>query len=132
MAQPEQTPIGKPPCNGCRKCCKDYFVELVKGKDDPKQYLTQKVKGYGSLVLQRKKNGECIYLGKTGCTIYDRAPTVCKSFDCRAWAFYATAKERDEMREDNAPVFHRGIDLLPTMIPDGRRWHMIQRRVGNE
>lgn len=36
-------------------------------------------------MLAHKANGECVYLGKKGCTIHDRAPIVCKAFDCRRW-----------------------------------------------
>ena len=27
--------------------------------------------------------GTCVYLGEKGCTIWERAPAVCKAFDCR-------------------------------------------------
>ena len=36
-------------------------------------------------VLKQKPNGDCLYLGKQGCTIHDRAPKMCREFDCRAW-----------------------------------------------
>jgi Fe-S-cluster containining protein len=34
-------------------------------------------------ILKRRPNGDCVYLGENGCTIHDRAPTVCRVFDCR-------------------------------------------------
>jgi hypothetical protein len=35
------------------------------------------------LMLARKEDGGCVYLGEAGCTIHDRAPWVCRRFDCR-------------------------------------------------
>jgi hypothetical protein len=43
---------------------------------DGKQYAVGRV-------LNRKPNGDCIYLDDNGCTIHDRAPKVCREFDCR-------------------------------------------------
>lgn len=34
-------------------------------------------------MLQHKPNGDCVYLGETGCTIHGRAPAICQEFDCR-------------------------------------------------
>jgi uncharacterized protein len=34
-------------------------------------------------VQQCGETGECIYLGRDGCTIHDRAPAICRAFDCR-------------------------------------------------
>ena len=36
------------------------------------------------LILDRLPNGDCVYLDEaTGCTIHDRAPWTCRTFDCR-------------------------------------------------
>jgi Fe-S-cluster containining protein len=40
----------------------------------------------GELVLRRRADGACIYLGERGCTVYEQRPSVCRSFDCRAFA----------------------------------------------
>jgi Fe-S-cluster containining protein len=34
-------------------------------------------------VLKTKPNGECTHLSEDGCTIYDRRPSVCRTYDCR-------------------------------------------------
>lgn len=39
---------------------------------------------HGFAIPQKQDgSGECHYLGPNGCTIYDRAPSICRSFDCR-------------------------------------------------
>jgi len=82
------------PCNGCRACClSDLIILHEELGDDPETY-----KCHGELVggriiffLDRKFNGECVYLDEHGCTIHDRAPAVCKEFDCRLF-FRATSR----------------------------------------
>jgi hypothetical protein len=44
--------------------------------------------------LKHKENGDCIYLGDNGCTIWDRAPAVCQMFDCRTLYMATTRKQR--------------------------------------
>lgn len=77
------------PCNGCTACCKHDDVFLRPG-EDPRDYRVERVldatKGEMGWRLQHKAKrdgGGCIYLGDGGCTIHDRAPAVCKQFDCR-------------------------------------------------
>lgn len=70
------------PCGGCTACCKGEAVYLVPG-DAVASYLVEMSPGGKGLVLQRKANGECVYLDASGCTIHDRAPTLCKVYDCR-------------------------------------------------
>jgi hypothetical protein len=40
----------------------------------------------GALMIAHKPNGECIYLNEHGCSIHDRAPSLCRSADCRSIA----------------------------------------------
>jgi len=47
-------------------------------------------------MLPHNSNGSCIYLGERGCTIWHKAPHLCKIFDCRL-AF--TSRSRNERRE---------------------------------
>jgi Fe-S-cluster containining protein len=67
------------------------------------------------MILNRKDNGECIYLGADGCTIHDRAPWVCRTFDCRE-LYKASdrvgrriAIKRGDMTKE---IFDRGRELL--------------------
>ena len=76
------------PCNGCRLCCTNDMIFLHPAEGDrPADYLTQQVfnpiTGKAGHMLQKKPNGECVYLGPAGWTIHDRAPVICRTFDCR-------------------------------------------------
>ena len=44
--------------------------------------------------LKHKENGDCIYLGDEGCSIWNNAPAVCKAFDCRELFKATTPKQR--------------------------------------
>lgn len=85
------------PCAGCRACCQNEMVPLME-EDDASQYETETIdlgKVLGEvLVLKRKANGECHYLGPEGCTIHDRAPRICQEFDCRLAVARVPRKER--------------------------------------
>jgi hypothetical protein len=52
--------------------------------DDPGQYDTVAHGGYDW--LKKGDDGNCIYLGETGCQIHGRAPRACQAFDCRRYA----------------------------------------------
>lgn len=54
-------------------------------------YETESVNG--RQVLAHKLNGDCVYLGPGGCSIYDRRPILCRAFDCRDWARKFNMKE---------------------------------------
>jgi Fe-S-cluster containining protein len=36
------------------------------------------------IMLKRSDNGDCVYLKDGTCSIYERRPTICREFDCRA------------------------------------------------
>jgi Fe-S-cluster containining protein len=62
-------------------------------------------------VLDRRMNGDCIYLGEDGCTIHDRAPAVCREFDCRRLWRESDRNGRRE-RKTLKPLFDRGRELV--------------------
>lgn len=76
------------PCNGCVACCRHELIFLYP-EDDQRQYLTRPatnpLDGRLGLALAQQPNGDCVYLGEAGCTIHDKAPAVCRAFDCRRW-----------------------------------------------
>ena len=47
------------------------------------QWFVNPTTGLRDRILKHKPDGSCIYLGDNGCTIHDRAPVVCREFDCR-------------------------------------------------
>lgn len=76
------------PCNGCTACCRGDTIMLhPELGDDPGTFLTEPahnpLTGKAGLMLQHKPNGECVYLGEGGCTIHERAPVICREYDCR-------------------------------------------------
>ena len=75
------------PCNGCTACCRNDMIFLhPEHGDDASQYLTEPVvnplTGKAGHMLAKAPNGDCIYLGESGCTIHERAPVICREFDC--------------------------------------------------
>jgi hypothetical protein len=104
------------PCNGCRRCCQDGdLIRLLPG-DVETRYLTQPPPHQrGQLALQHKPNGDCIYLGETGCTIQDTKPRMCREMDCRTLARRLTfTQARKLAAQGRLPllVWRRGRELL--------------------
>ena len=90
------------PCNGCKLCCTNDMIFLHPDEGDrPSDYLTQPVfnplTGKAGLMLQKKPNGDCVYLGETGCMIHGRAPVICRTFDCRRLYLKFSTAERKRM-----------------------------------
>lgn len=78
------------PCDGCTACCRsDLIVLHPEHGDNPDDYQTQEtlhpLYGHKVFALIKNERGHCIYLGEHGCTIHDRAPLICRKFDCRRW-----------------------------------------------
>lgn len=76
------------PCGTCRRCCQGNSMVMLMPQDGDDvasyehEFVELPVIGSGP-ILKRKPNGDCVYLGENGCTIHDRAPIVCRVFDCR-------------------------------------------------
>lgn len=90
------------PCGACTACCHKQAVFLKpESGDEPKAYLTQPwthpKTGQIALMLDHKPNGDCIYLGETGCTIYERRPHMCRLYDCRKVYLTIPHKEREAL-----------------------------------
>jgi hypothetical protein len=80
------TALGKVPCNGCRACCLHDMISPMPERGDLNWTYEHEVAATSAgpmAVLQCGESGECIYLGRDGCTIHDRAPAICRAFDCR-------------------------------------------------
>ena len=111
------------PCNGCTLCCRGDVITLHPERgDDPASYDTQKLTIPGSGIevdiLKKGPDGNCIYLGEGGCTIYERRPAICRTFDCRDWFRRTTRTQRRILVKrglaDQA-ILDRGRELLPTL-----------------
>lgn len=117
------------PCNGCVACCKKEVVVLFPEKgDDVSQYdhVEIEVEGVGIRhALRHKNNGDCVYLGESGCTIHDRLPSVCKAFDCRMYLLSMYREERrrhirmgDSGVNNRREIFKAANKILHTLTPD--------------
>ncbi len=67
-------------CGGCRECCKGPVRNLP--ITDP-AFLYDTYERGGKTYLATRDNGDCVYLVEGGCGIYERRPSVCRSYDCR-------------------------------------------------
>ena len=82
------------PCGTCSACCRNDRIVLCNA-DALSRYRWHQEGSQA--VLDRKPNGECIYLTGQGCGIHATRPDVCRRFDCRV-LFLLTAK--DERRNN--------------------------------
>ena len=112
------------PCNGCTLCCQGDAVRLEPGDMDagyqtePHPYIR------GALMIAHKANGECVYLNEHGCSIHDRAPSLCRSADCRSVALrfeFENALRLHRMGRLDIRVWDQGRKLLETMRSTGRK-----------
>ncbi|MGB3830876.1 MAG: YkgJ family cysteine cluster protein [Mesorhizobium sp.] len=112
------------PCNGCTACCRNELLFLHPEMGDrPEDYQVKPamnpITGKAGYALAQKPNGDCIYLGETGCTIHSRAPAICKEFDCRR--FFLRLGSRNERRQllktglVAKEVYEAGRKRLPTL-----------------
>lgn len=93
-------------CAGCTLCCRDDAIVLHPEEgDDPELYetigITHPLTGRPIKILAKAENGDCIYLDRaTGCRIHDRAPAICRSFDCaRFYAKFGASQLRTMVAE---------------------------------
>jgi len=88
------------PCGACRACCKQDMVRL--GPNDDLAAFRWHMEG-GRPTLDRKPNGECIYLTDHGCAVHDAPPDICRRFDCRV-LFLTTPKTQRRIRVQQNPT----------------------------
>lgn len=113
-------PEANVPCGTCRLCCKGRSAVLVQEDygDDVASYETFELPVPGrehARFLKLQPNGDCIYLGESGCTIHGRAPYICRVFDCRAQhAMYTKAQRESLVRAKilDPAILRRGATLL--------------------
>lgn len=110
---PDNNAPSRVPCDGCTACCHGQAIFLKPDKGDvPEQYQTKPwnnpVRGEIMLMLDHEENGDCIYLGETGCTIYARRPFQCQAYDCRK--LFLTIPHKNRKRLIAAGQLHRKVE----------------------
>jgi hypothetical protein len=111
------------PCNGCIECCRSnqgLFLHPELGDDTGSYQHRVAVDQAGNCVflLATTPGGACVYLGPSGCTIYDRRPTLCRSFDCRKHYLILPRKDRDNLVRlglSSRAVFNAGRARVKTL-----------------
>lgn len=114
------------PCAGCHACCKRERVILYpEYGDDITSYHTEPapadkvgsmIYGADRYMLLHKDNMDCIYLGENGCTIWERAPAMCKEFDCRkTFRMFSRAERRQFRKVLDNDVMRAGRERLHTL-----------------
>jgi hypothetical protein len=110
------------PCNGCTLCCEGDAVRL-EPEDNPEEYLTEPHPYIAdALMIAHKPNGECIYLENDGCSIHDRAPSLCRAADCRSIALkfdFDAARQLHLMGRLDMRVWNQGRKLINEMKYEG-------------
>ena len=106
------------PCNGCTLCCQGDAIRLTE-EDNPADYMTDPHPYIpNALMLAHKKNGDCIYLNESGCSLHDHAPSLCRSADCRSLALkydFDNAMQLHKLKRIDIRVWDKGKDLLNEM-----------------
>lgn len=92
------------PCGACSLCCRFSVTPVGVEEQAREQYLASvtDVPGIGRIwALQHRADGACTYLGSDDrCTVWDRAPAACKSFDCRVqYKRLSRARRREVARK---------------------------------
>ena len=121
----EQTEV---PCGGCTECCRSgqgLFLHPERGDDVESYHFQVTADAAGNAVyLLATENGACVYLGPSACTIYERRPLLCRSFDCRKHYLILPRQDRDNLVRlglSSRAVFNAGRARVKTLSADERR-----------
>ena len=118
------------PCAGCTECCRSnqgLFLHPEQG-DLVESYrhrvITDRATGDAVYLLATEPSGQCVYLGASGCTIYDRRPLLCRTFDCRKHYLILPRQDRDNLVRlglSSRSVFNAGRARLRSLSPEERQ-----------
>jgi Fe-S-cluster containining protein len=123
-----QTQRAVVPCGTCHLCCVNSLVLLFPDAGDKVETYDTVPFGNEYRALRRLPGGRCVYLDPAGrCSIWERAPAVCKAFDCRLAYLKHTRAERRRLVKDchaSPDLFAAGrarLDTLPATPAAERR-----------
>jgi len=111
------------PCGGCTECCRSNQGLLLHPErgDDVASYEHRAIAdqaGKPVYLLATTGSGACVYLVPAGCTIYDRRPVLCRSFDCRKHYLILPRQDRDNLVRlglSSRAVFNAGRARVKTL-----------------
>ena len=86
--------------------------------------FTDQATGNVVFLLATEANGQCVYLGASGCTIYNRRPLLCRSFDCRKHYLILPRQDRDNLVRlglSSRSVFNAGRGRLKSLSSEERK-----------
>lgn len=112
-------------CNGCTSCCKRDMVIL--GPTDNRaafKWHNEWRNGIRFDVLDRKNNGDCVYLEQAGCGIHGHAPAICRRMDCRELYRGTTPEQRERRVRQNPQMIHiytAGAERMHTLVLPGSK-----------
>jgi Fe-S-cluster containining protein len=99
-------------------CCQGDAIRL-EPEDVPGDYETEPHPSIpGALMLAHKANGDCVYLEHYRCSIHDRAPSLCRTADCRSLALrydFETAMQLHATHTIDIRVWDQGRRLIENM-----------------
>jgi Fe-S-cluster containining protein len=121
------------PCNGCTACCQRDLIFLKPELGDVVETYetfaaTNPLTGEQGIALKHKPGGGCIYVDEHGCTIHDRAPVVCREFDCRALYLKLFSIPRPERRRLQAKFRKRNLMSKEVMDAARARLHTLKEK----
>ena len=77
-----------------------------------------------AFVLATTPEGACVYLGEKGCTIYERRPLICRTFDCRKHYLILPRQDRDNLvrlKLSSRAVFNAARARLTTLSAEEKQ-----------
>lgn len=86
--------------------------------------MTESTTGNPVYLLATTEEGACVYLGPTGCTIYERRPLLCRTFDCRKHYLILPRQDRDNLvllGLSSRAVFNAARSRLKTLTSAERK-----------
>lgn len=112
-------PRASVPCGSCTACCRGELIVLhPEAGDKVETYETVDIihplNGKPAKAL-KMVDGACVYLGESGCTIHDRAPTICQEFDCRKFVKMIGSRADRRRRARKSEVVRAGIERMSTL-----------------
>ena len=107
------------PCDGCTACCRKELVVLFPEHGDDLDALRKHHVINGVTALDRRQNGDCVYLEERGCSVWEKRPAMCRAFDCRLQFLSFTRSERRRMK-GSKEIFAAGTQAAP--YPGGEGW----------